>query len=111
MEDDVIRLPFPRLPGCIHQRRVLFVDGAGLAVVVGVVLVRVEDLHLVALHQKNAAVAAFLTFALNYRGRRPLYVQLRVAELVSGDHVAGPWHDLYVTITNDPFRRSASGRS
>ena len=111
VEDDVVRLPLAGLARSIHQRRVLLVDRAGLTVVVSLILIRVEDLHLVALHQEYAAVAAFLAFAFHDRRRRPFDVQLRVAEFVGGDHVPSSWHHLDITVTHDPLCGTTLSRS
>ena len=64
-EDDVVGLPRAGLAARVDERRVLSVDGGGVAIGVGVVVLRIEHLHLEYIHQEHAAVAAALTVALH----------------------------------------------
>src|SRR5262245_14042084 len=73
-ENNVITLPFAWRARGVYQRRMLFVDGSGLAVKVGFVVVRIEHLHFVMSHQEDAAVASPLTFAFDFRRRCPFDV-------------------------------------
>src|ERR1039457_6826349 len=90
MKDNVIGLPFPGLAGDVDKGRILTVHGAGLTVEVGLVLIGVQDLEFVASLNDNAAVAATLTFADDYRRRRPIDMQLAIAERLLRDDAAGP---------------------
>src|SRR6266480_2268405 len=83
-ENDVVGLPLAWGSARVHERRRLTVYGPGLAVGVGLVVVRIEYLDLVVCHQDHAAVATLLTFTLRRRGRRPLDVELHVAEAALG---------------------------
>ena len=95
---DVVGLPLAGGPRGVGQRRILAVNGAGLAVGVGIGLVRVEDLHLKLAHQENAAVAAILALAGRRVGRGPLDMQLHVAEFRLGLDRAGSRGDFHDTI-------------
>ena len=53
----------------------------------------VEDLDFVPAHEKDAAVAAILILASRRIRRRPLDMQLAVAEFIPGRDVAGPRGD------------------
>src|SRR5258707_13523066 len=106
-EDDIMRLPLARRPRRIDGRRILPVDGPGLAVRVCVVLVGIEHLQLVDPHEKDAAVAALLAFTLRRSRCAPLDVQLHVAEAARRDEHAGVRFDLDVTVVDDPLRRGA----
>src|SRR6267143_743416 len=81
MENDVVGLPFPRLARCVDERRVVFVEGAGLTVEVSLVFKRIEHLDFVAALQINTAVATLLSIAFDLLRRRPLDVQLHITEL------------------------------
>src|SRR4051794_34503895 len=76
LEHYVVGLPFAGFPGGVHQWRPPTVDRSRLTVRVGLVIPRIEYLHLVPAHQENTAVAAILAFAFNHRRRRPLDVKL-----------------------------------
>ena len=58
LEHDVVALPLAGRAAGIDQRRLLSVDGAGLAVGVRAVVVAIEYLDLLQAEQKDAAVAA-----------------------------------------------------
>ena len=78
-EGDVVRLPLAGRARGVEQGRILAVDRAGLAVGVGVGLVRVQHLDLELAHQEDAAVAAILALTLGRARRGPLDVELDVA--------------------------------
>src|SRR5579859_1990398 len=90
MEDDVVGLPLTRLAGGVDQRGVLAVDRSGLAVEVGFVLIRVEDLQFVPSLQNNSAVAPALAFTAHCSRSRPLDMQLAIPEGFPGTDAAGP---------------------
>src|SRR6187200_207652 len=54
-EDDVVGLPLTRLAAGVYEWGVLLVNGRRLAVKVCLVLKRIENLHLVRAHEKDAA--------------------------------------------------------
>src|SRR5256885_2108416 len=107
MENDVIRLPLARWPSRVDERRVLAVNGAGLPVGIGVVLVRIEHLEFVDPHQEDATIPALLPFALGRRWCGPLDVQLHVAESTTRDQHPRAWVHFYVAVSDDPFRSRA----
>ena len=78
-ENDVVRLPFARLAASVDSRRILLVNSAALTVIVGLVDVAVQNLDFVRTIE-NAAVAASLTFAFNFRRRSEFNVKLNRAE-------------------------------
>src|SRR5438132_1042207 len=71
------------------------------------VVVAVEDLDLIAAHEKDAAVAAALALPAHLRRRRPLQVQLAVAEFFARLDVARAGDDLHVTVRDLPARLAA----
>ena len=73
LEHDIVALPLAGPAAGVDQRRVLAVDGAGVAVGIGAVVVAVEHLDLVQPEQEHAAVAAPLAAALHpgRTGRTP----------------------------------------
>ena len=87
-------LPLAGRAASVHERRVLPVERARLAVRVGRALVRVEHLQLVDVHEEDAAVAAVLVGPDRRARRRPLDVQLAVAERPRGLDAARALHDL-----------------
>jgi hypothetical protein len=89
VEDDVVSLPLGRFPGGIDQRRMLFIDGAGLAVGISFILVGIEHLQFVAALQVDAAVAAPLACAFDFQGWGPLDVDLAIPEGLGGGNAAG----------------------
>ena len=109
VEHDVVGLPLAGLPARVHERRVLLVNGARLAVEVGRVLVRVEDLQLVVVHQEHAAVAAALAAALDDRRRGELDVELAAAERLLRLDAAAAGLDGRDAVGDDPRRRPAGG--
>jgi hypothetical protein len=100
-EDDVIDLPLAGGTHGVHQRRRLAINAAGHAVGVGGVVVAVEHLGLVAVHEEHAGVALLLRIALRVRLAHPFEVELAACELLlrpavaAGDHehaaVDRPW--------------------
>src|SRR5258708_36220078 len=86
--NDVVRLPLARTPAGIHQRRRLRIDSAGLAVGVGLVVERIEDLQLVFAHEVDAAVAPALVLVMRRIGLSPLDMQMAVALSLRGVNVA-----------------------
>ena len=106
VKDDVVTLPLPRRPRSIHQWRILPVDGSGLPIRIGSVLIGIQYLNFVQTHQEDAAVAApWLS-----RGRRrfgKLDVQLAIAERLLRKDITGLRDNLCVAIFHFPFRRAA----
>ncbi|MFM1942765.1 MAG: hypothetical protein RI897_1747 [Verrucomicrobiota bacterium] len=89
MEDDIVGLPLAGFTAGVYERGLVAVEGAGLAVVVGGILVGIEDLDFVAALEVDSAVTAALTFALDLFGGGPFHVELAVAELLFSDEAAG----------------------
>ena len=89
LEDDVVVVPLAGLVDGVHQRGPLAVDGSGLAVGVGGVLIRVEDLQFVAALENDSAIAAVLADAVDLGRSRPFQVQLNIAKGFLGGDVAG----------------------
>ena len=73
-ENNVVALPDAGRSTGIHERRVLSVQGSGLSVGVREVVVRVEDLHFVHAHKKDATIAAILIGTVRRIWRHPLNV-------------------------------------
>ena len=84
MEDDVVGLPLTRFSADVHQRRIMAVERAALAVGIGRVFVAVEDLDFIPAHQVDAAIAAPLTVSFDDRWLRPFDVHLTVAKFFLG---------------------------
>ena len=88
VEDDVVGLPFTRLAHRIHQRGRLPVDTACHPIRVGQIVVAIEDLRLVAIHEKNTGVALLLRAALGARVGLPFQMQLTARETLLRPHIA-----------------------
>ena len=102
VEDDVVGLPLARRTCGIHQRRILAIDRAGLAVRVGLVPVGLQHLNFVQRVQIHAAVARLLIAAMGRVRGSPLDVQLAISERLLGDDVAGAGGDLEVAVAQFP---------
>lgn len=66
VEDDVITLPLAGFAAGVYERGLVAVEGTGLTVVVGGVLVGIEDLDFVAALEVDATVPAALAFILHF---------------------------------------------
>ena len=104
-EDDVVSLPCTSSTQWIDQRRIDAVDGRGKAIWVGGVVVVIEHLNLDLAHEKNTAVAAPLTVALDFARRAPLDVKLAIGEFFFRADVATARHALEDTVFDFPFGR------
>ena len=62
-EDDVVGLPLTGWEAGVGQWWVLAIDGACLAIGIGVGFVAVEDLDFEVVHEKDSGIAAILTDA------------------------------------------------
>jgi hypothetical protein len=102
MEDDVVGLPLSWLAAGINERGILTIDGAGHSVGIGWVLIGIENLNFVEAHQKDAAVAASLVFALNQFGGGPFDMELAGAEGLFGLNVAGAREDFDIAVFEFP---------
>ncbi len=71
--NDIEALPFARRAGGVCQGRVLALDGAQLAVEVGVVLMGIQNLYLVGT-EEDATVAALLSFQRGLRDKLEFHV-------------------------------------
>src|SRR5690606_28463090 len=107
--DDVVALPLARRAARIHQRRILAIDRARLAVSVGGVLPGVEHLDLVPVHQEYAAVAPILSLSLGRERGHPLDMHLRVAEGAPGNDRSGARHHFHVLRRGPPGSGAAAG--
>jgi len=101
-ESNVIGLPLSGWSAGVHERRMLAVNGAGLAVSISDVVVAVQHLYLVLALQEDAAVAAPLAVALRGRGFSPLDVKLDGAELLPCLDIARARNYLDVAVFNFP---------
>src|SRR5205823_4657410 len=108
--DNVVALPFTRLSHRVHERRVLLVDARCLTIHVRLVVVRIEDLDLVACvagtgrGEKDAAVAAGLTRSRDALRDAPLEVELIVGEATLRLDVAGGLVHRDHAVGNGPMR-------
>src|SRR5215813_4801459 len=82
--DDVVGLPGPWFTADIHQRRVLFVNSAGLAVIISLVLVGIEHLHFVTPLEVDPAIAPALAIPFDLFRRRPFDMELAIAKSAPG---------------------------
>src|SRR5215472_15187994 len=106
VKNDIVGLPLARGTSRIDQRRILAVDGRGLAIRVGLVVIRIEHLNFVIAHQKDAAIAALLALA-SWRNRLgKLDVKLTIAEGFFRVDVAGLGNDLEIAVFDFPLRRT-----
>jgi len=103
MENDVVGLPLTGLPRGVDERRILAVDGGGLAVGVSLVIEGIEDLNFVHAHQEDAAIAAILILPFGWRGRGEFNVKLHIAEGLLRVHVAGFGNGFEVAVADFPF--------
>ena len=84
LEEDVVAVPFALGGGGVDEGWELAVEGAGLAVWVGFVVVALEDLDFVEAHEEAAAVAAGLALDFAACGDEPLEMDLDGAEFFLG---------------------------
>src|ERR1700737_3936681 len=107
----VVGLPLPGLVHRVCQRNALLVDAAGLAVNVGFVVVRVEDLQLISGiawtrgGEKHPTVATRLTGAGDVLRNFPFNAELIVPEAPLGFNITGSLIHGEYTVRNDPFGR------
>src|SRR5690242_3497028 len=92
MVDDVVGLPFTRFAAGVNQWSMLFINCCRLAVIVGLVFIRVEHLDLIAALQIDAAVAAALARSFNFGRRSPFHVQLAISESLFGQNTSCAIH-------------------
>lgn len=105
-EYDVVGLPFAGWFGSIYSGRELAVNGAGLAVRIGFVVVGIEDLHFVAAKDVYAVIAAALAFAFNFGWSGELEVQLEITVFILGADNAG-FCGFHVVLFDLPFHFAA----
>ena len=77
----------PGLRQAFDHRRRLLVHRAALAVEIRLVDVRIENLHLVAIGEIDAAIASPLTVAFDFGRRGEFEMQLHIAKLVLANDV------------------------
>ncbi len=93
VEDDIVGLPLAGFEAGVYERGFIAVEGAGLTIVVGGILVGVEDLDFVSALEVDSAVATSLAFAFDLFGGGPFHVELAVAEFLFSDEAAGSIDD------------------
>src|SRR5690606_29294739 len=103
-------LPLPGWPHRVDEGRIRAVDSGGLSVGVGDVLVGVQDLHLVPVHEVDSAVAAILVLASWRRGCCPFQMQFDVSESQARLNRPGAGNALEISIAQAPGRRLARRR-
>ena len=86
-ENDVVSLPFSGLFDGIDQWWSLAIDASGHAVGVGWVVVTVEHLAFITIHEKHARIALFLGVALGVGLALPLDVELAAGVFRLGEAV------------------------
>ena len=89
VEDYVVALPLSRGAAGVDDGRFLAVDGSGLPIGVGFIVVGIEYLDFVFAHQEDAAVAATLTSTGDFFRGYPLDMKLTTAEMPLGHYIAG----------------------
>ena len=104
-EYDVIGLPFAWRAAGIDHGRVLGVKGCCHAIGVCFVVVTIEHLNLVDVHQKHTAVPAALTFALNENRGCPFDMKLAISEVLFGSDGACFFNNFHVAIFDLPAGR------
>ncbi len=104
MENNIVRLPLPRRPRSIHQRRILPIHRGSRPIRIGPVVVRIQHLDLVKTHQKHAAIPAILTLADGGRGRCKLHMQLTIPKSLFRVDVSRLRHRLEIPVAHFPFR-------
>ena len=92
MIDDVVGLPLAGFASGIYEGGVFLVNRAGLAVVIGFVVVGIEHLEFVTALQKDTAVPSALALAFDLARRGPFDVQLAIAKLLFSGDVPGAVH-------------------
>lgn len=78
-EDDVVGLPFGGFFNTVNIRRELFVDGTALTFKVGRILVRIENLKFIVIHEENTAITTTLTFSIGIVNRRTSEFKMKLA--------------------------------
>jgi hypothetical protein len=109
VENDVIGLPLTGLAADVDERFLAAVECAGLAIGIGDIVVVIEDLDLIGVHEENAAVAAALAVTFDAGGGCPLDVNLAGAEFLLGLNVTGFFDGLECSIDDFPAAGAALG--
>ncbi len=100
-EENVVSLPLTGFPAGVEGWFRASVKCAGLTVGVGRadVIVRVENLHFIFVHQRNAAIAAALAFAFGVGWRHPFEVELAGTKFLFGFDRASFDHNFHGAIS------------
>ena len=109
VENDVVGLPFAGLAAYVYERLLATVECASLAVGVGDIVVVIEDLDLVGVHEEDPAVAAPLAVTFDTSGGGPLDVNLAGTEFLLGLDVTGFFYGLECAIDDFPAAGAALG--
>ena len=108
-ENDIIYLPLAGLANSIHERRRLPVDSARHTVGVSGIIVGIEHLALVAVHEKHPSVTLLLRVALlNLRVTAPFNMELAARKLQVGPTITAI--DDQLAILDHPRTREFSRR-
>ncbi len=116
MENNIIRIEFTRRTARIHQRRILPIHSPRNPIriirilippnCIRIRLIRIQNLHLIIPHHKDARIAAPLTHPLHLRRRRPLHMQLKVRIFPLRKNVSSPRDRNQITLLiHRPLRR------
>src|SRR5690606_6069429 len=108
--DNVVGVPFARLPHGIHYGGRLLVDAAGLPIHIRFGPIGVQNLQLIDALQEHAAVSAHLALAVDPFGYTPFDVQLEVTEYPLGLNVAGGFVYRKHSVRYRPLRVLTRGR-
>ena len=107
---DGVALPFAGRAGRIGAWGMLAINSPGLAVGVGDILIRVEDLNLILANEEDAAVAAILAaFQVGAWRCPPLEMKPAGAEGRASDEVVFPRPDFEVIARENPVRGQPGG--
>ena len=88
--------------GGIDQRRSLAIDGRGLAVRVGGIVIGIQNLNFITAIDVHAVIAAALSIALDLGWRGPFEVKLKIAKLIFRADASGA-RGLHVAIFEFPL--------
>jgi len=108
--EDIVGLPLARPSTGIDQRGVLAIEGGSGAIRVRGVVVPVEYLDLIQVHQQYPAVAPLLACARDCYRRGPFQMELAIPKTRPGLDGSRPGEDLHVAVLNLPGRRAAVHR-
>ena len=88
-ENDVVGLPFAGTFAGVYEGRGLAVNGARLAIGIGLIIVRIENLDFVSTENIHTVVSAALAGALDFGRGGEFKVHLEIAEFILGADAPG----------------------